>query len=218
MESTPQQPHSDDDWLLSPSPSTTAAAEERREAEPVEVQPTQALPAPAAALGDGRKNAAGLVAGVLGSFALGHHGSGTTTFQPAGNSTQQLPGGPGLQDGGTMNGGPMGGGMSGEQHLQGTLTAVGTSSITVQAGSSTATYSVTSSTQVVRDGRSAKLSDLRKGDVVLVHVITLNGKETVERVIAGTMSQGSFPGGPGGPGGFAPGQSVTTQPGGVVNS
>jgi hypothetical protein len=42
-----------------------------------------------------------------------------------------------------------------------------------------------------------------------VHVITSNGSTQVERVIAGTMPQGSFPGGPGAPGGFAPGASVT---------
>ena len=115
--------------------------------------------------------------------------------------------GQGMQSfGGPMGGGPMGGGppgtgMAGEQHVQGTVAGASGSTLRVTTASGTTSYAVSSSTQVIRNGQAATLSDLRTGDPVVVHVITSNGSDVVERVIAGTMTQGF-------PGGVAPG-SVT---------
>jgi hypothetical protein len=220
-----QQPN--DNWLLSPP--TPPAAESadgsvEPEAEPGSDVITSGQSSQRRSLLTGSAlAAAGLLAGAVGTFALGHHGSGTTTFQNAGSTTAQggLP--PGGLQGGTSTqgrfGGP-GGGMDGEQRLTGTITAVGSSSVTVKTASATTTYAVTSTTEIVRDGAAATLSQLKAGDPVLLHVYPLNGTTVVERLFAGTLSQGSFPGGPGAPGGFAPGgpgTSQQTQPSGVIN-
>jgi hypothetical protein len=212
MDSTPEQPQSGEDRLLSPTTAAPAATVD----EPADAASSPPTGGRRVLLTGSGLVAAGLVAGAVGTFALGHHGTSTTTLQPAGNATQQGPAGTG--------GGPQGfppgaqGGMDGELRLQGTLTAVGDGSITVRTTAGTATYTVTPTTQIVRDGQTATLAELQKGDPVLVHVYELNGKSIVERIFAGTMPQGSFPGGPGAPGGFAPGAQGTTRPSGVVNS
>jgi hypothetical protein len=219
MEDTPQP---DDDWLLSPS--TAPAADAGAPAEPADGTDVVTGGRP-----EGRRTlltgsalaAAGLVAGAVGTFAIGHHGSGVTTLRNASSTSQQGPASipgfrQGLQDG-TL---PGGGGMDGEQRLEGTLTAVGSSSVTVKTTSGTSTYTVTASSQLVRNGESATLAELMTGDPVLLHVYPVNGKTVVERLFAGTMARGSFPGGPGAPGGFAPGgmgPPEQTQPSGVVN-
>jgi hypothetical protein len=226
MDVTPQPPQSDDDWLLSPS--TTPAAE-AAEAAPEPDGGTEVLasgPAPGGRrtlLAGSALAVVGLVAGAAGTFALSDHGPGTTTLRNASSTTQQGPASipgfrPRFQDG--TGAAPGGGGVAGEQRVQGTLTSVGSSSITVKTASGTATYTVTSSTQILRDGRPATLSDLKAGDPVFLHAYPSNGKTVAERVFAGTLSQGSFPGGPGAPGGFAPGGTDTTQapqPSGVIN-
>jgi hypothetical protein len=209
MDSTPQQPQPQDDWLLSP---TTPTSETPQPTEVLDsaapVQATDVTPRQGRSqlLGAGGLVAAGLVAGAVGTFALGHHGSSTSTFPPAASNAQQVPGG-------TVQGGPMGGfggpppglggGMAGEEHVQGTVAGVSGSTLKVTTGSGTTSYTISSSTQVLRDGRAATLSQLESGDPVVVHVITSNGSTLVERVIAGTLSQGGFPGGP------AAGQSST---------
>lgn len=224
MDATPpQQPEPEEDWLLSPGgpPSTGQAA-------PADVLGSDGLPGAPATNRKGVLTAAGLVvaglvAGAVGTFAIGHSGSGTTTLRNAGDQ-QRLgaPGGqlPGFQggtrqggdDGGTFagpGGGP-GGGLDGEQRLQGTLTAVGSSSVTVRTSSGTATYVVTSTSELVRNGQQVSLSGLKTGDAVLVHVYPLNGKTVVERLFAGTLPQR-------GPGGFPPGGQPGTQPSGAIN-
>ena len=95
------------------------------------------------------------------------------------------PGGAG-QFAGPPQGGPALGGLAGEQRLSGTLVSVGTDSVTMRTSRGRATYSVTSATEVVRNGRVADLSALRAGDAVLVHVLpsgTGSGM-TVERIFA----------------------------------
>ena len=134
--------------------------------------------------------------------------SGTTT-----NSAGQVPGGlsqpqsggqapDGTQGFGGPGGGP--GGVAGEEHVEGTVSATTGSTITVRAtDGTTATYTVTSDTQVVRDGARASLSDIQVGDAVLVHVLptTSGGHKTAERLFAGTLPADGFDGGgPGGPG------------------
>jgi hypothetical protein len=165
----------------------------------------------------------GVAAGAVIVTAWHSSGSGTTTG-PQGNAaaTSQLPGGangqiPGGQPpNGTQGqtgqpplGGAQGqggqvpfaggfGGRSGEQHLLGTITAVGSSMLSVKTSEGTTSYPISANTQIVKNGRLASLSSLSVGDTVLLHVYPLNGKTFVERVIDGG-SQGGFFGGPGGP-------------------
>jgi hypothetical protein len=93
-----------------------------------------------------------------------------------------------------------GGGVAGEQHVTGTLTAVGTSTVTVRSSSGTTTYPVTSSTQIVRNGAAATLSQLKVGDPVVVHVLpSRSGTKTLERIFAGSNLPAEDPGQGGGP-------------------
>ncbi|HTL22867.1 MAG TPA: hypothetical protein VL281_02420 [Mycobacteriales bacterium] len=205
MDATPpQQPEPEEDWLLSPDGAAPAVPVD-------EVGP--AAPHGEPAPSKDRKGlltaaglvVAGLVAGAVGTFAVGHSGDdGTTRLTNAGDQ-QGLgaPGGGQLPQGAAPfdRGGPAGGGFDGEQRLQGTLTAVGSSSVTVRTGSGTATYAVTASSELVRNGQVVSLSGLRTGEAVLVHVYPLNGRTVVERLFAGTLPQG-------GPGGAPPGGAV----------
>jgi hypothetical protein len=105
-----------------------------------------------------------------------------------------------------------GGGVAGEEHVQGTVTATGASSLTVKTSSgSTVTYSIQSTTQIVRDGQTATLSSLQAGDPVVVHVVpsSSGSSKLVELVLAGssaTAGPGAFAGPPAGA--TAPGRTV----------
>src|SRR5207248_1728112 len=100
--------------------------------------------------------AAGALAVGIG-VAVTSHGSASAqnSGQPGGIGGQGAPGQ--LNQGGAQAGpgaggfGPMGG-ATGGQLVMGTVTAVGTDSITVKTTAATTSYSVTSSTQVVVDG------------------------------------------------------------------
>lgn len=140
----------------------------------------------------------GVAAGAVIVLAWHSSGSGTTSA-PQGNAaaTSQLPGANGQLPGGQV---PLGGGFggrSGEQHLLGAITAVGSSTLTVRTSAGTATYPISSNTQIVKNGQLASLSSLSVGDTVLLHVYPVNGKTFVERVIDGG-AQGRFFEGPGG--------------------
>lgn len=212
MDATPpQQPEPEEEWLLSPGGPAPAAPTDE-----VGTLPPYGAPAPARA----RKGVltavglvvAGLVAGAVGTFAIGHAREGTTTLREAGDDQSFIaPGGGGAPQGGVdgQGGGP-GRGLTGEQRLQGTLTAVGSSSVTVRTSSGTATYAVTSASELVRNGQRVSLSGLKTGEAVLVHVYPLNGKTVVERLFAGALPQG-------GPGGLPPGGQPGTPPDGAIN-
>jgi hypothetical protein len=147
---------------------------------------------------------AGLIMGVIGvtavQAAVGGSPSTTgtaATSQVSGNGT--LPG----QGGGPPRGF---GGVAGEQRVAGTVTAVGSSSITVRSTSGKATYAVNGTTQIQRNGQQAALSSLQTGDQVLVHLVPSGSGYIAERVLVGAF------GGPGGPGGTpaspAPGRTT----------
>ncbi len=155
----------DTEWLLPPTPPAD-----------------RAVPTPVA--GRSRRNVAAAVGLVVGGALVGGiavsaltvHGDSpvATNLRPAASTAGGF--GPGS-----------GRGLDGEQHLRGTLTAVGGSSITVRSASGTATYTVTGTTQVVRDGAEATLDQLEVGDPVLVHVYpSSGGAMLVERVFAGS--------------------------------
>lgn len=165
--------------------------------------------------------ATGLVAGAVGVAAL--QGHSTVTLTNADNAASAGAGQlgappPGFANGGGPGFGGRGGGVTGETRVAGTLSAIGASSITVTlADGTTQVVPVSSSTEIVRNGAQATLSQLVKGESVFVHVIP-NGTGTVaERIFAGTTGQG-------GPGfGPPPGQQQgaptdTTQGSGTVST
>ena len=136
------------------------------------------------------------------------------------NGNGQVPGGSGQVPGGSGNGG-FGGGLAGEQRLVGTITAVGSRTVTVEARSgSTQTYTVGSDTEIVRNGNRARLSDLKAGDLAFLHVYPQGSTMMVERIFAGQLPGGGaglpgFGGGRGapdrnGPGGSTGGGTGTT--------
>jgi hypothetical protein len=132
---------------------------------------------------------AGLLAGIIGVTAMQAASGGTpspatdtTTAQGALQGQGAPAGGPGF------NGRPPGGGGSGfagEQRLMGTLTAIGTASVTVQTDDGTSTYAVTGATDIERNGEPVALSALKVGDAVLVHVLPSGSGYVAERVLAG---------------------------------
>lgn len=119
--------------------------------------------------------------------AVADDGQPTTAFPGPGGMAGGMPGGtPG------MAGGPAGGttgGVAGEEHLEGTLTDVTARSVTVRTSSGTDAYTLTDTTEIVRDGAAATVDDLQAGDPVLVHVYpsTSGDGQLVERIFAGTM-------------------------------
>lgn len=144
--------------------------------------------------------AAGAVAGAVIFTAVGATGSSVPTSQIA--PTSSVPGGQANGQPGVLPAFPGGGDddrdsafddqpgrLDGEQRLQGTLTAVGESTITVTSSAGTATYAVTAQTEIVRNGRAVALAQLRTGDPVLVHVYPSGsgGDLLVERVFAGDL-------------------------------
>lgn len=138
---------------------------------------------------------AGLVIGALVVAMLHTNKSNNAAGLPAANQapTGQLPNGQ-IPNGGF--GGGFGGGLPGEQHIIGTLTGVGSSSITVRSPSGTATYPIESSTLLIKDGqRVSSPSSLKTGDTVVVHVYPQNGSTHTEMVIDGDPSgRGGFGG------------------------
>jgi hypothetical protein len=178
-------PEFSDDFLDVPADTTPAHAEEVTTPAPRRRMPVAV--ATAAWL------AVGLVVGAVGVAAL--HSTNTTNGAtgiagaPAA-AANQIPGAAPRQGfaGGPPPGafGGPGGGLAGEQHIMGTLAAVGSSSITVKSSAGTATYPIESSTVLVKDGRRvSSLSALTVGDTVVVHVYPQNGSNHVELVLDG---------------------------------
>lgn len=96
----------------------------------------------------------------------------------------RAPGGPGAGRPGFGAAGP--GGRAGEQHLNGTVSTVGSSSVTVRlANGSTATYGVIASSDIVKNGARVSLSAIKPGDAVFLHVYPVNGHLVVEHLFAG---------------------------------
>jgi hypothetical protein len=148
-------------------------------------------PAPrwAAALRPAAWLAAGVVAGVVVVSAWHSSTAPAPNANPAA-AQGQLPGGPGFGGGPGGSGGPgggpgFGGGRAGEQHVQGVVTAVGPSSVTVRLdGGGAATYAVVASSDIGKNGSRVPLSAIKPGDAVVVHVYPLNGKTVVEHLFA----------------------------------
>jgi hypothetical protein len=146
--------------------------------------------------------AAALLVGAGVAFAVEHHSSSSGSAGSASSAA-------GTPDAGATGGGP-GGGIAGEQHIQGTVTATTSGSITVKSSSgSSTTYVVNSTTEIVRNGQSASLAAVKVGDPVFLHVYpSSSGQMLVERLFAGTSSTDTGPGfGPPPSSGGSPGTS-----------
>jgi hypothetical protein len=151
---------------------------------------------PAGWMSTGAWLVAGLVLGALVVAMLHTNKSASATGLPAGSpAANQAPNGqvPTGQPGSGFRGG-----LPGEQHVVGTLTAVGASSITVTGNGRSATYPIESSTLLVKDGqRVSSPSALSVGDTVVVHVYPQNGSTHTEMVIDGVPAGRGDDNGPG---------------------
>jgi hypothetical protein len=176
-----------DDWLMS----SAAPAADVGPGVPAAGSPRRQVAVRAGLL------AVGAAAGALVVTAVTHGSSTPTT--PVANAGPRgalgANGPPGGLSGGV--GGGVGGGRVDEQHVAGTLTAVGSSSVTVRTTDGTATYAVTSTTQIVRNGSVSSLASLKSGDAVFVHVYPAGstGRLTAERIFAtaGTSASAGNP-------------------------
>jgi hypothetical protein len=98
------------------------------------------------------------------------------------------------------HGGPGGFGLN----LSGTVTAVGKSSVTIKTASGTTEYSVTTSSDIDKNGEAA-LSNLVIGDKVIFNVARSNAKQ-IDKLHAGDEAK-NLPQGRGGPRPPAPGEA-----------
>jgi hypothetical protein len=203
MDDSTQRPDTESsDWLLPGGPTTDDRGSTESAAAAVGARrahvPARQLAVPALLV------AGGVLAGGLGVWALQDRATTPIGFSARASADDAPFGGPrGQQDddgqafdgrGGGPGAGPgsgfgggFGGGFAGEQHVSGTLTAVGASSITVRTASGTQAYTVTGTTDVQRNGSRVPLSALQVGDPVVVHAYPSGSTTVVERVLAGTM-------------------------------
>jgi preprotein translocase subunit YajC len=79
--------------------------------------------------------------------------------------------------------------------LSGTVTAVGTSSVTIKTASGTSTYAVTSTSDIDKDGES-QLSKLAAGDAVRFSTTTSGTTVTIDKLHAGNEALNGPQGGP----------------------
>ncbi len=197
----PTQPRGDGDateWLM-----PSASAEERGYGEVDKPRRRAAFPVALVAVGAlaGAVVVSLLHGGVSGQSsatpppaAAAVNGSGVPDGQrAAGSAPADGPGDGATDRDGVRDGpGPPGGGPTGARRVAGTLSAVGSSSITVNTTRGTVTYAVNGTTQIVRDATPATLRELRVGDPVVVHAEPSGNASVVERVFAATL-----PGNPG---------------------
>lgn len=64
----------------------------------------------------------------------------------------------------------------GEQHVMGTVAAIGKDSITVKTTKGEQQLAVTDKTTFENSGKAAKLEDLKVGDRVVIHAMKMEGK------------------------------------------
>jgi hypothetical protein len=139
--------------------------------------------------------AGGLVGGVLAATLTA---GADTSPKPAPGAA--APGyGQGYGFGGPAHGdGPGRPGAPGRHGLDqaGTVTAVGTDSVTIKTSAATTKYAVTSMSDIDKNGE-AKLSDLKVGDAVHFNAATIGGKPTIVVLHAGNEALNRPQHGPG---------------------
>lgn len=131
--------------------------------------------------------AVGLIAGGVLVLALGAQAatpspSGTSSSSSAEDSHPGDDGADGVPESEEHHGGH-----GGTLDLSGTVTVVGTSSVTIKTSSGTMQYAVTSSSDIDKSGE-AKLSDLKAGDAVTFSVDDSNAKQ-IDKLHAGDESK-----------------------------
>jgi hypothetical protein len=152
----------------------------------------------------------GVLAGVLIAWAISASataGNGHTDAQQAGPSTPagsaptgRLPSGypsnvrGGYDDHDGRLGDHRGPGGYGLPGATGTVTAVGSDSVTIKSPSGTKTYPVTSASDIDKYGE-ATLADLKSGDKVWFDTTTVNGKTIINHLHAGNEALDRPPGG-----------------------
>lgn len=155
---------------------------------------------------------AGLLAGGLLATAIGAQAAtpsptttGTTTSGSTGTTATADPhpgdnGADGVAEAQERHG-P--GGPGGALDLSGTVTAVGTSSVTIKTSAGTTVYSVTTSSDIDKNGEST-LSQLKAGDAVRFSVTSSTSKQ-IDKLHAGDETKDMPQGAPqGAPSGSAP--------------
>ena len=139
--------------------------------------------------------AAGLVAGVVLATAIGAQAaSPTPTPTPASPSSPSNPsavdphpgdnGADGIPESQEVHGG---GRHGGRLRLSGTVTAVGSSSVTIKTSTGTTEYAVTSTSDIDKNGE-ATLANLVVGDAVTFSVDSANAKQ-IDKLHAGDESK-----------------------------
>src|SRR6266516_462627 len=117
-----------------------------------------------------------VVAGVaIGALVATAWGAGATTSGS---------GSPGVDQTSAVGWANQPGGGYGRLSESGTVTAVGSSSVTIKTSSGTTTYQVTANSDIDKNGE-AKLSDLKVGDAVRVSARTVNGQQVIVVLHAG---------------------------------
>lgn len=127
---------------------------------------------------------AGLVAGVVLAGTMGAQAA-TSTPSPSATSSTATTTDPHPGDNGT-DGVPEAQEHNGGQHaldLSGTVTAVGTSSVTIKTATATSVYAVTSASDIDKNGEAA-VKDLAVGDAVTFSVDGTNTKQ-IDKLHAG---------------------------------
>ena len=129
--------------------------------------------------------AAGLVVGaaLAGTLAAQAAGSVVPVASPSAGSSEDLHPGDNGADGVPESQEHHGGGRGHDLPMSGTVTAVGSASVTVQTSSGTKTYSVTRSSDIDKNGEAA-LSDLAVGDAVTFSVTGANSDQ-IDRLHTG---------------------------------
>ena len=135
--------------------------------------PQPEAPAPQRRWGRFGTKAALVAAGVVAGGVL----ASTLTATAATSSSTATPSTAASAAAGTCRGG-------GALSLSGTVTAVGTSSVTIKTSSGTTTYAVSSTSDIDKNGE-ASLSALKVGDAVRFNTSTVSGKVTIDKLHAG---------------------------------
>ncbi|MDT0264092.1 hypothetical protein [Jatrophihabitans lederbergiae] len=133
-----------------------------------------APPTPPASTGPGR----GLTIGILGILAGGAAGVVIASTVGAGAATTASPG---ATDSSSSSNSGRG------YHIpanSGTVSAVGTNSVTIKTTAGTTTYGVTSTSDIDKNGE-AQLSNLAVGDAVTFNTQTVNGTTIIDKLHAG---------------------------------
>jgi hypothetical protein len=88
----------------------------------------------------------------------------------------------------------------GQLALSGTVTAVGSNSVTIKTSTGTTEYVVDANSDIDKNGE-ATLADLKVGDAVTFNTVTTNGKATIDKLHSGDEAKnrpaGAPPGQPG---------------------